>query len=333
MNMKTILTSMLVGSLFATLALAQPSPSLVNHDGAALADTEMHPASSQADSAAQRYRVWTMPPRATPPKGDDSTSRSHRLLVYVINGGFQFGAVDLRSGTFLPIGPGLPPDVGAGLVAGRGRSLLTLSFSGNLAAINPVTGATTVVGPTGLSDCTTPMSPCGPKSPGVLGNLGDTYYATDFSQNLYSVNPKTGAAKLIGLTGIPAITFAPFSENPDGSLNVYAESLFSARGKLYANFATAMLNPATGAVTPVIPGTLYEINPNTGHARLIAPTDANLTTIVTVNETVYGFDAATGQVVTLDLRNGLTTAVSDLDPAAGVIAGATPVSSDSGEGK
>jgi hypothetical protein len=31
-------------------------------------------------------------------------------------------------------------------------------------------------------------------------------------------------------------------------------------------------------------------------------------------------------VVTLDVRNGLTTAVSDLDPAAGPIAGATPVS-------
>jgi hypothetical protein len=87
------------------------------------------------------------------------------------------------------------------------------------------------------------------------------------------VNPKTGATKLIGLTGIPAITFAPLSENPDGSLNVYAESLFGDRGKLYATFSTARLNPATGAVTPVIPGTLYEINPHTGHARLIAPTE------------------------------------------------------------
>ncbi len=62
------------------------------------------------------------------------------------------------------------------------------------------------------------------------------YYATDFAQNLYSVDPTCGAAKLIGPTGIPALTFAPFSENPDGSVNVYGESLFSAHGKLYAFF-------------------------------------------------------------------------------------------------
>jgi hypothetical protein len=160
----------------------------------------------------------------------------------------------------------------------------------------------------------------------VIGHLDDTYYATDFAQNLYSVNPMTGAAKLIGSTGIPAITFIPFSANPDGSLNVYGESLFSAHGKLYATFATASLNPTTGTVTPIIPGALYQINPETGQARLIAPTDTNLTSVVNVSETIYAFDAATGQAVTLDVRNGLTTAVSDLDPAAGPIGGATPVS-------
>ena len=57
-----------------------------------------------------------------------------------------------------------------------------------------------------------------------------------------------------------------------------------------------------------------------------APTDTSLTSTVNVNETIYAFEcAATGQVVTLDVRNGLTTAVSDLDPAAGLIGGATPV--------
>jgi hypothetical protein len=326
MNLKTIQTSALVGSLLATLAMAQPSPSAVADNGPrALAYTEIQPALYQADPAAQAYRRWGLPHRAARQKGDDSASAHSRLLVYVITGGLQFGAVDLRSGTFLPIGPGLPPDVGGGLVPGRGKSLLTLSFSGNLEAIDPATGKTTVVGATGMGDCSTPTSRCGPNSATVIGQLDDTYYATDFAQNLYSVNPRTGAAKLIGPTGIPAITFIPFSANPDGSVNVYAESLFSARGKLYANFATASLNPATGTVTPIIPGALYQINPETGHARLIAPTDTNLTSVVNVNETIYAFDAATGQVVTLDVTNGLTTAVSDLDPTAGVIGGATPV--------
>jgi hypothetical protein len=325
MNMKTILTSVVVGSLLATLAMAQPSPSVVAGDGPRALDyTEIQPASSQADPAAQPFRRWGLPYRAARPKGDDSESAHSRLLVYVITNGLQFGAVDLRSGTFLPIGPGLPPDVGGGLVPGRDKSLLTLSFSGNLETIDPATGKTAVVGATGLGDCSTPTSPCGPDSANVIGQLDDTYYATDFAQNLYAVNPRTGAAKLIGSTGIPAITFVPFSTNPDGSLNVYAESLFSAHGKLYANFATATLNPATFTSTPIIPGALYQINPKTGHARLVAPTDTNLTSTVNVNETIYAFDAATGQVVTLDVTSGLTKAVSDVDPAAGVIGGATP---------
>jgi len=327
MNMKTNLTSIVVGSLLATLAMAQPSPSVAAGNGPGnRACSEIQPASSQADPAAQPCRRWGLADRAAHLTGDDSASAHGRLLVYVITGGLQFGAVDLRSGAFILIGPGLPPDVGAGLVPGRGRSLLTLSFSGNLDAIDPATGRTARVGATGLGDCSTPASPCGPNSANVIGQLDDTYYATDFAQNLYSVNPRTGAAKLIGPTGIPAITFIPFSANPDGSLNVYAESLFSARGKLYANFATARLNPATGTATPVIPGALYQINPTTGYARLVAPTDTSLTSTVNVDETIYAFDAATGQVVTLDVRNGLTTAVSDLDPAAGLIGGATPVS-------
>jgi hypothetical protein len=138
------------------------------------------------------------------------------------------------------------------------------------------------------------------------------------------VNPVTGAAKLIGPTGIPGLTFAPFSENPDGSVNVYGESLFSARGKLYAYFAAVAINFATGAVTPLTPGALYQINPATGSTALIAPTDTNLTSIVNVNDTIYAFDAAAGQIVTLDLTNGQTTVVGELESTAGVIEGATP---------
>jgi len=45
---------------------------------------------------------------------------------------------------------------------------------------------------------------------------------------------------------------------------------------------------------------------------------------VNVNDTIYGFDAFTGQVVTIDLTTGQTTHVSDMDPDASVIVGATP---------
>jgi hypothetical protein len=244
-------------------------------------------------------------------------------LVYVIAGViFQFGALDLTSGEFRPIGPGLPLDVGGGLVQGLGTSLVTLAFSGDLDAIDPFTGRTSVVGPTGLRDCSVPGS-YDPNCANVLGRLGGSFYATDFANNLYSVDPTTGAATLIGATGMPALMVAPFSENPDGTFNVFSENFVSAHGRLYANFATATTDFVT--VTPVVPGALYQIDPSTGRATWIAPTDPNITAMVNVNDTVYAFDVYTNQVLTLDLKTGQTTPVSDVDPAVmHLIAGATP---------
>jgi hypothetical protein len=280
--------------------------------------------SSGADPAAQPFRRQAPGYGGVHRGADDSVSAKRSLLVYVITGGLQFGTVDLRSGAFLPIGPGIPPDVGVALVQGSGRSVLTLAFSGNLDAIDPVTGVTRVVGPTGLGDCSTQVSPCGPNSPNAFGSLDGRLYATDFASNLYSVNPVTGAARLIGPTGMPPLTFIPLSTNADGTVNVYSSTLFSARGKLYAIFATATVDFATGTVKPVIPGALYQVNPETGHARLIAPTDTNITATVNVNDIIYGFDPVLGQVVTINLTNGDTTPVTDVDSALGVVGGATP---------
>jgi len=288
--MKTILISIATGSLLAMLAVAQPP-----------------------HAAVDRARVF----------GQAEIQPSHSRLVYVITGSPQFGAVDLHSGTFLPIGPALPPDVGGGLVQGPDKSLLTLAFSGNLVAIDPVTGKTSTVGSTGLGDCTTPSSPCGPNSANGIGRFDNDYYLTDFANNLYSVDPESGAAKLIGLTGIPAVPFSPLSVNPDGSQNVFNETLFSARGKLYANFAAAV-RPQGGPPDIVIQPAIWEINPKTGQAMRIAPTELGLTSIVNVNETIYAFSVRTGQVVILDVSTGQTSAVSELDPAAGLIGGATP---------
>src|SRR5689334_12157606 len=113
-----------------------------------------------------------------PRAGDIPASASHSLLVYVITGNSQFGAVDLHSGKFLPIGPALPTEVGGGLAQGPGKALLTLGFSGNLIGIDPVTGSSSVVGRTGLGDCTTPASPCGPNSANGIGRLHERLYAT-----------------------------------------------------------------------------------------------------------------------------------------------------------
>jgi hypothetical protein len=307
--MKTILNSIAAASLLAMLAVAQPPRSI---EGALLRKADVQPS----------YGLPEVPDREASHGGNTRASASHSLLVYVITGNLQFGVLELHSGAFLPIGPDLPPDIGGGLVPGRGKSLLSLAFSGNLVAIDPVKGTTSVVGRTGLGDCSTPTSPCGSNSANAIGRLDGSLYATDFANNLYSVDSQSGAAKLIGPTGMPAVPFIPLSTSPTGT-NVLNESLFSARGKLYANFAAGVLHPG-GPPTIVIPPALYQINPKTGQAKWIAPTDFGLTSIVTVNGTVYAFKAATGQVVTLDVATGQTSAVSDLDPAARLIGGATP---------
>src|SRR6266852_2380095 len=327
--MKTILISIATGSLLAMLAVAQPPHSVVDR-ARVFGQAEIQPASSKADptATAPLYGRRGIPYSVAPRAGDIPASPGRSLLVYVITGGLQFGIVDLGSGAFQPIGPRTPPDVGTGLVPGPRTSLLTLAFSGDLDAIDPVTGITSVVGATGLSDCSTPASPCGPNSANVIGRLDGSFYATDFANNLYSVDPVTGAAKLIGLTGIPALTFAPFSENPDGSVNVYDESLFSARGKLYANFGTLAVNFATGTFRPLIPAALYQINPKTGQATWIASTVLGVTSIVNVNDTIYAFSVRSGQVLTLDVTTGQTScdiqAGCSLSSTAGLIAGATP---------
>lgn len=302
--MKTILTSFLVGSLLTTLALAQqPSPDF-----------------------GRRGLVKNLERRTAQAAAPDTPN----LMAYVINIAFEFGAVDLRTGAFLPIGPELPADVGDGLIQGPGRSLLSLGFDGKLVAIDPFTGQASVVGATGLGDCSTPTSPCGPNSANWIGLFNGRYYVTDFANNLYSLDPETATTKLIGPTGIPGISFVPFSPNPDGSVNVFGEGLFEYWGKFYAWFSTQAVNFSTTPITytNLIPGEIYEIDPATGHTKAIAPASSNYSAINTVHDKVYAFDpltGPTGQVDIVDPTTGDQTPVTALDPSAGIIAGVAPV--------
>ena len=193
----TLISAIATASLFTMAAVAQPRSFPAGGGTGVLGRAGTHSTARAADT---------------------SKFSERNLLVYVLTVGFptaQFGVVDLGSGAFLPIGSGLPPDVGVGLVRGRGTSLLTLTFTGNLAAIDPVTGSSTVIGRTGLRDCAAPGS-YDPLCANFIGRLDGTIYVTDFAQNLYSVDQKTGHATLIGLTGIPPLNFAPFAKDPAG---------------------------------------------------------------------------------------------------------------------
>jgi hypothetical protein len=250
-----------------------------------------------------------------------SSSATAASAVYVVNDNSQFGTLNLTTGAFTQIGPATPEGE-TGLVPGPTGSLLTLTYSGNLDSINPVTGATIVIGPTGLADCTTPASPCGPSSASTLGYLNGKIYATDFQNNLYSVNPLTGAATLIGKTGIPSVPSVPFSMNPDGSFNFYDEGIVGAGGKLFATFDAASFNPATSVNTPTIAPELYEIDPSSGLATLIGPTALGVDSMVEANGTFYAFSGVSNQVMAIDLGTGSSSIVGVIDPSAGVIAGA-----------
>lgn len=250
-------------------------------------------------------------------------------LVYVTNFTNQFGTVDLSTGAFAPIS-NLPSSDGGGtggMVAEGDGSLLTLGVNGDLFKINPPTGAATDIGPTGLGG-----------NANMLAGLGGVVYATDFSNNLYKVNTTTGVATKIGATGMPAFTNTPpFSMNADGSLNLVDESLTGAGGKLYATFDSFTLDSSGNSTTTKNAPFLWQIDPSTGLATLVGSTADHITSAVNVDGTVYGFEGTINteynffnpgpliQVVTLDLTNGDTSFVSDVDPSAGAIFAASPV--------
>lgn len=173
------------------------------------------------------------------------------------------------------------------------------------------------------------IPPCGANSANIIGNVGSNLYATDFPNNLYSVDPTTGAATLIGSTGIAGLSFIPHSPvpgDPDGSIFVYDESLFDYNGNLYANFDPVTFDPVTFTPTTLIAANLYEIDTQTGLATTVAPTTFGLGAITNVNGTLYVFDLPDSSLVTLNVTDGQTTYVSDTDPSLGLIGGAASVS-------
>lgn len=255
-----------------------------------------------------------------------ATAANADPLVYIVNGSQQFGTVDLATGAFQQVGPAQPEAGSFGLATAPNGSLVTFAYSSNLYSINPATGVPTLVGPTGLDDCATVSSPCGPTSASTLGNFAGKIYATDFQNSLYSVNSVTGAATLIGPTGIPGIPFVPGSFNPDGTINFYDEAIFGSGGNLYVIFDAFVFDFNTlSIVGRVVNPALYQIDPLTGVATLVGPTDLGIGAVTGVNGVYYAFNDLANQITSLNLANGNTSFVSNFEPAAGVIQGAVPV--------
>jgi hypothetical protein len=251
-----------------------------------------------------------------------ASDKAHPLVYVVTATGnlpgteAQFGTVDLATGAFHQIGPDTPEGQ-ANLVPGPHGELLSLTYSGDLESIDPANGKISVIGATGLDGLAVD-----------LAEVDRKLYATDLSNNLYSVNPATAAATLIGPTGIPAV---PGIGTPN--MPLYDESLYGARGKLYATFD--VLVGYSFPFTALIDPELYAIDPETGVATVVGPTIINGSALVEVNGTFYLFKEIAGSpsnplssaaaVYLLDLKNGNTSFVTNVETTASAVIGAFPV--------
>jgi hypothetical protein len=258
--------------------------------------------------------------------------------VYVVGTGPkgpEFGTVDLASGRFHHIADtqfANNPVSLSNLVWWHG-SLLSLAASdpipGYLVKINPENGEITPIGPTGLGYNAFDLAE-------VKGKL----YLTDFSNNIYSVDPQSGNATLIAATGMPPDPNTPFTLNADGTFNLCDESFYGVGGKLYGTFDSFNVLPTTlevdkYAADATVSPALYQIDPSTGAATAVGPTHLFIGATAEVNGTFYGFKgiitgfpggapAAFSELVTLDLATGAVTFVRVVDVSAGVIFGAAP---------
>lgn len=201
---------------------------------------------------------------------------------------------------------------------------------GSLAKINPAKGEETVIGATGLSFNAFDLAK-------VRGQL----YLTDFSNNLYSVDPLTGIATPTASTDMPPDPNIPLTFNSDGTFNLCDEGLYGIAETLYATFDSYAIDPTQTPPTIVhryVSPHVYKVDPLTGATTVLAETDWQLSAIVEAGGKVYafkavidGFDWSVGvpiahaELDTLNLKTGKTKKIADIDHTLGPVFGAVPV--------
>lgn len=219
-------------------------------------------------------------------------------LVYAVNFSGQFGLLDLATGSFTPVGPGLP-NVPDGLVGSVGGPFYTVDGSnGHLLKIG-TDGSTTDVGDTGTGP---QMAPHGIS---VIGSLADgSLYAVDFSNNLMTIDRNTATVKVIAK--MPELP----QQEPDYSGNMTSSftgdathlyltfEIFDGPGKFEPTlFVINPLDAMWGQV-PVESHRLKEPGPMIGSG--------------VVNGVIYLF-TATGEITKLDVAAGVAMTVAKYD--------------------
>jgi len=246
-----------------------------------------------------------------------SEKTSSGPLAYAIAGNApttstaQFGILDSGTGAFHGIAD--LPNSGQGIARDRQGKIYIVDSTNNLVRVIIGNGKTQLIGSTGVS---TP-SPLGSLSVDVFASLATgELFLMDYSNNLYSVNPDTGAATLIGATGIPAIV------SP-----LYSSSLSADCKYLYFTIDEVDQN-----LDPLIPPSLYRIDPTTGAATYIGGTQGLLSGSGFIGGSLYGFSideqalfggTRSPHVFRVNTASGAANLVSDLNVS--IVGGATAI--------
>ncbi len=192
-------------------------------------------------------------------------------LAYVESSSGNFGSMDLDTGAFTALGT--PPYTvrGLGTLNGTLYAASTALARGTLFTLNPTTGSLTAVG----ADSGLIYESFGSTTSGLFA-VGYDPHAAVFTQDLYSINAATGAATLIGATGL-SVT-APYT------------GLSTNAGTLYYSYD----------------GSLYTLNTSGGAASLVGNFGGNsgMGALLQEGGTLYGGDNNSFTIDTINAATG-----------------------------
>ena len=215
-------------------------------------------------------------------------------LVYVVNFSGQFGLLDVGTGVFTPVGPGLA-NTPTGIAGAPGGPFYTVDgVTGHLLRINR-DGTNTDVGDTRTG------SNNGPTGLSLIGSLLDgTMYGIDFSNRLYRINTNTGVTQALQVLSLP-----PQEQQYDGNM------LTSLTGD--ASYLYYTLEIVDGQRK--LPPTIFTIDPVKQQVINSKPMSKVVTQAIgsgMINGVLYLFGGL-GQVYRADPATGTASVVSKYD--------------------
>ena len=196
-------------------------------------------------------------------------SRNARADVvdYAVTSANQLGTIDLQTGVFTQVGTvnGIAGATEGDVTRLPGGLLYGVDSTSRLVLIDPVALTTSLVGPCGNSIFALAFR----KDGALFGASGS---------RLFTINPNTGAASLVGEMGVSSS---------------YWDIKFDDSGQLYLAAQTS----------------LFKVNTSTGQATLVGAIGFPVWALNFENGTLYGFTTV-GQITSINTTTGAGTLVS-----------------------